>query len=144
MQYSWKCDTPSRALHLQGCRHNKDTADNQLCPLWYPFCQTQRVQIMKWLLRTDSFNQVQFGQVCSQTLKSIIVVERGREVNSSHGTSGIASWRIHGELSIFLWGLWPHTLDFGAIRKKNVTFYTKCSAAIILDFIWWSSFCLLV
>lgn len=55
IHYSLKCDTTSSTLQLQGCRHNKDTAGNQLCPLWYPFCQTEGVQIMKWPLRTDSF-----------------------------------------------------------------------------------------
>ena len=33
MHYSYKCDTPPSALQLQGCRHNRDTAGNQLCPL---------------------------------------------------------------------------------------------------------------
>lgn len=62
------------------------------------------------------FCQVQFGQVCSRTLKSIIMVERGREVNSSRGISGKACWRIQSELQIVGWGLWPQTLDFAAIR----------------------------
>lgn len=43
----------SRALHFQGCRDNKDAAGNQLCSLWFPFCQTDGAQIMKWLLRRD-------------------------------------------------------------------------------------------
>jgi len=48
------------------------------------------------------FCQVQFGQVGSQTLKSIIVVEWRREVNSSRGTSGKACGRTHSELQIVI------------------------------------------
>lgn len=57
------------------------------------------------------FCQLQFGQVCSQTLKSIIVNEWRREVNSSCGTSGKARWRIQSELHIICCGFWPWTLD---------------------------------
>lgn len=44
------------------------------------------------------------------------MVEQGREVNSSHSTCGQACWRIHSELQIADWSLWPWTLAFVATR----------------------------
>lgn len=56
------------------------------------------------------------------------MAERGREVNSSRGTSGKACWRIHSEPQIVGWGLLPRTLDSAAIR--TIFQIPKCSAAI--------------
>lgn len=85
-------------------------------PSMVSFLSNWRSTNYEMAIENRFFCQPQLGQVCSQTLKSIITVERGREVNSSRGTSGKACWRIHSKLQIVHWGLWPRTLDSAAIR----------------------------
>ena len=80
-------------------------------PTTVPFLSDGGSRNYETAIKNGFFCQLQFGQVCGETLKSIIAVERGREVNSSGGTSGKACRRIHCELQIVFWGLWPQILD---------------------------------